>query len=159
MSYPCLQGYPEYSRYSMCRCWKDTMGMETTLSVGIQFCLMKICPMRRNLLLFEIEKFASWDQGRLYPSRFSGRLVQLKSPLRRRRLICKKDTHTCLQIQVLLFALVFLLMIVRGWTMGKLVSIVTTCLVVLSSRFYFRKKNCLGRIPRRTVEGVSFQNT
>ena len=53
----------------------------------------------------------------------------------------------------------FLLMIIRGRTMGKLVSIVTTCLVVLSSRFYFWK-NCLGRrIPRRTVEGVSFQNT
>ena len=33
------------------------------------------------------------------------------------------------------FALVFLLTIVRGRTMGKLVSIVTTCLVVLSSRF------------------------
>ena len=29
----------------------------------------------------------------------------------------------------------FLLMIVRGRTMGKFVSIVTTCLVVLSSRF------------------------
>ena len=29
------------------------------------------------------------------------------------------------------------LLIVRGRTMGKLVSIVTTCLVVLSSRFYF----------------------
>ena len=41
--------------------------------------------------------------------------------------ICEKDTHTCLQIQVLLFALVFLLVIVRGRTMGKLVSIVTTC--------------------------------
>ena len=34
----------------------------------------------------------------------------------------------------------FLLTIVRGRTMGKLVSIVTTCLVVLSSRFYFWKK-------------------
>ena len=45
--------------------------------------------------------------------------------------------HTCLQIQVLLLALVFLLVIVRGRTMGKLVSIVTTCLVVLSSGVYF----------------------
>ena len=35
------------------------------------------------------------------------------------------------------FPLIFLLVIVRGRTMGKLVSIVTTCLVVLSSRFYF----------------------
>ena len=42
--------------------------------------------------------------------------------------------HTCLHIQVLLFALVFPLMIVWGRTMVKLVSIVTTCLVVLSSR-------------------------
>ena len=33
----------------------------------------------------------------------------------------------------------FLLMIVRGRTMGKLVSIVTTCLVVLSNRCYFWK--------------------
>ena len=56
-----------------------------------------------------------------------GRIDQLKSPLGRRRQICKKDTHTCLQIQVLLFVLVFLLVIVRGRTMGKLVSIVTTC--------------------------------
>ena len=31
----------------------------------------------------------------------------------------------------------FLLMIVRGRTMGKLVSIVTTCLVILSGIFYF----------------------
>ena len=31
----------------------------------------------------------------------------------------------------------FLLMIVQGRTMGKLVSIVTTCLVILNSRFYF----------------------
>ena len=54
-----------------------------------------------------------------------------------RRLICKKDTHICLQIQVLLFALVSFLVIVRGRTIGKLVSIVTTYLVVLSSRFYF----------------------
>ena len=54
----------------------------------------------------------------------------VKSPLRRRRLTCEKNTHTCLQIQVLLFTLVFLLVIVRGRTMGKLVSIVTTYLVV-----------------------------
>ena len=33
----------------------------------------------------------------------------------------------------------FFLTIVRGRTMGKLVSIVTTCLVVLSSKFYFWK--------------------
>ena len=51
--------------------------------------------------------------------------------------ICEKDTHICLQIQVLLFPLVFLLLIVRGRTMGKLVSIVTTCLVVLNSRLQF----------------------
>ena len=30
---------------------KDTMGMETTSSVGIQFCLMRTCLMRRSLLL------------------------------------------------------------------------------------------------------------
>ena len=30
----------------------DTMGMETTSFVGIQFCLMRICLMRRSLLLF-----------------------------------------------------------------------------------------------------------
>ena len=53
----------------------------------------------------------------------------------------------------------FLLTIVRGRTMGKLVSIVTTCLVVLSSRFYFWKNWLRRRNPRRTVEGVSFQNT
>ena len=39
---------------------------------------------------------------------------RLKSPLGRRWLICKKDTHICLQIRTLLFAFVFLLMIVRG---------------------------------------------
>ena len=44
---------------------------------------------------------------------------QSKTPLGRKRLICMKDIHTCLQIQVLLFALVFLLMIVQGRTMGK----------------------------------------
>ena len=31
---------------------KDIMGTETTLFVEIQFCLMKICLMRRSLLLF-----------------------------------------------------------------------------------------------------------
>ena len=67
---------------------------------------------------------------RLHPSKFNGRIDPLKKPLGRKRLICKKDTHTRVQIQVLLFALVFLLVIVRGRTMGKLVSIVTTCLVV-----------------------------
>ena len=35
------------------------------------------------------------------------------------------------------FRLVFLLVIIRGRTMGKLVSIVTTCLVVLGCRVYF----------------------
>ena len=44
-----------------------------------------------------------------------------------------EHTHICLQIQVLLFALVFLLVIIWGRTMSKLVSIVTTYLVVLSS--------------------------
>ena len=39
--------------------------------------------------------------------------------------------------------------------MGKFVSILTNYLVVLSSRFYFRK-NSLGRqIPRRTVMGTA----
>ena len=91
----------------------------------------------------------------MHPLRFNGRIGRLKSPLGRRRLICKKDTHICLQIQVLLFAFVFLLVIIWGRTMGKLVSIVMTCLVVLSSRFYFWK-NCLGRrIPRRTVMGTT----
>ena len=47
------------------------------------------------------------------------------------------DIHIFLQIRVLFLALVFLPVIVRGRTMGKLVSIVTTCLVVLSSRVYF----------------------
>ena len=65
----------------------------------------------------------------------------------------------------LLLALVFILVIVRGRTMGKLVSIVTTCLVVLSSRFYFWKNWLSRQAPRRTVMGttdrrrVSFQNT
>ena len=149
----------------MCLWWKDTMGMETTSFVGIRFFFMRICHMRSNLLPFSIEKSASWDQGRLHPSKFNGRIDQLKSPLGRRRLICEKDTHTCLKIQVLLYALVFLLVIVRGRTMGKLVSIVTTCLVVLSSRFYFWKNRQRRRTPRRTVmsttdrRGVSFQNT
>ena len=31
--------------------YEDTMGMETTLFVGIQFFLMRICLMRRSLLL------------------------------------------------------------------------------------------------------------
>ena len=53
----------------------------------------------------------------------------IEESLGRRRLICKKNTHTCLQIQVPLFALIFLLVIVRlrGRTMGKLIPIVTTC--------------------------------
>ena len=34
----------------------------------------------------------------LYLSRFSGKIGQLKSPLGRMRLICKKNTHPCLQI-------------------------------------------------------------
>ena len=39
--------------------------------------------------------------------------------------------------------------------MGKLVPIVTTYLIVLSSRFYFWK-NCLGRrIPRRIIMGTT----
>ena len=67
------------------------------------------------------------------------KIDQSEKPLGRKRLICEKDTHTCLQIQVLLFSLVSLLVIIRGRTMGKLVSIVMTCLVVLSSRFYFWK--------------------
>ena len=62
--------------------------------------------------------------------KISGRIGQLKSPLGRRRLICKKDIHIFLQIQVLFLALVFLVVIIRGRTMGKLLSIVTTCLVV-----------------------------
>ncbi|TMW80708.1 hypothetical protein EJD97_016368, partial [Solanum chilense] len=62
-----------------------------------------------------------------------------------KRLICKKDTQTCLQIQVLLFALVFLLVIVRGRTMGK---------TVLVDGSHDRPS-----WARRTVEGVSFQNT
>ena len=39
--------------------------------------------------------------------------------------------------------------------MGKLVSIVTTCLVVLSSRFYFWKNRLRRRNPRRTVMGTT----
>ena len=115
------------------------MVMETTSFVGIQFCLMRICLMRRSLLPFKIKKFASRDQGRLHPSKFNGRIDQLKNPLGRRRLICKKNTHTCLQIQVHLFILVYFFVIVRGRTMGKLVSIVTTCLVVWSNRVNFWK--------------------
>ena len=49
----------------------------------------------------------------------------------------------------------FLLVIVRGRTMGKLVSILTTCLVVLSSRFYFWKNRLTRRNPRRTVMGTT----
>ena len=63
----------------------------------------------------------------LYLSRFSGKIGQLKSPLGRMRLICKKNIHIFLQIQVLFLALAFLPVIVRGRMMGKLVSIVTTC--------------------------------
>ncbi|TMW80831.1 hypothetical protein EJD97_014628 [Solanum chilense] len=58
------------------------------------------------------------------------------------RMICKKDTHTCLQIQVLLFDLVFLLMIVRGRTM-----------------VWVDGSHDGTSWARRTVEGVSFQNT
>ena len=91
----------------------------------------------------------------MYPSKFNGRIDQLKSPPGRRRLICEKDTHSYLQIQVLLFVLSFLLVIIRGRTMGKLVSIVTTYLVVLSCRVY-SGNNCLDRqISRRTVMGTT----
>ena len=38
---------------------KKTIGMETTLFVGIQFFLMRICLMRRSLLLFLMERSAS----------------------------------------------------------------------------------------------------
>ena len=55
------------------------------------------------------------------------------------RLICKKDIHIFLQIQVLFLALAFLPVIVRGQTMGKFLSIVTTCLVGSSSRTIFDK--------------------
>ena len=68
---------------------------------------------------------------------WKNRLV--KSPLGRMRLICKKDIHIFLQIQVLFLALAFLPMIVRGRTMGKVVSIVTTYLVCSSSRIIFDK--------------------
>ena len=71
----------------------------------------------------EIRKLRSRE---MHPSKFNGRIDPLKKPLGRKRLICEKDTHTCLQIHVLLFALVFLLVIVQGRTMGKLVSMVTT---------------------------------
>ena len=91
----------------------------------------------------------------MHPSKFNRRIDPSKKPLGRKRLICEKDTHTCLQIQVLLLALFFLLVIVRGRTMGKLVSIVTTCLVVLSSRFYFWKNRLRRRNPRLTVMGTT----
>ena len=91
----------------------------------------------------------------MHPSKFNGRIPQSKKSLGRKRLICKKDIHVCLQIQVLLFALVFLLVIVQGRTMGKLVSIVTTCLVVLSSRFQFWKNWQKRWTPRRTVMGTT----
>ena len=54
----------------------------------------------------EVRKLRSRE---LHPSRFNGRIARLKNPLGRKRLIYKKDTHTCLQIQVQLFALVFFL--------------------------------------------------
>ena len=38
---------------------KNYHGMETTLFVGIQFFLMRICLMRRSLLLFLMERSAS----------------------------------------------------------------------------------------------------
>ena len=76
----------------------------------------------------------------MHPSKFNGRIDPLKKPLGRRRQICEKDTHTYLQIKVLLFSLVFLLVIVQGGTMGKLVSIVTTCLVVLEQQILFLEK-------------------
>ena len=91
----------------------------------------------------------------MHPSRCNGRIDRLKKPLGRRRRICEKNTHTCLQIQVLLFSLVFLLLIVRGRTMGKLVSIVTTCLVVLSNRLQFWKNWQKRRTPRRNVMGTT----
>ncbi|WP_218672337.1 hypothetical protein, partial [Paenibacillus sp. 32352] len=62
-----------------------------------------------------------------------------------------KDIHTFLQIQVLFLALVFLLVIIPGQTMNKLVSIVTTCLVVLSSRFQFWKNWQKRQTPRWNV--------
>ena len=51
--------------------------------------------------------------------------------------------------------LFFFLWSFRGRTMGKLVYIVTTCLVVLSSRFYFWKNWLRRRIPRRTFMGTT----
>ena len=108
----------------------------------------------------EIRKLRS---RRLHPSKFHGRIDPLKKPLGRRRRICEKNTHICLQIQVLLFAFVFLLVIVRGRTVGKLVSNVTTCFVVLSSKFYFWKNRLRRRTPdgpswaRRTVAGSRFK--
>ena len=91
----------------------------------------------------------------MHPSRCNGRIDPLKKPLGRRRRTCEKNTHICLQIQVLLFALVFLYLIVRGRTMGKLVSIVTTCFVILSCRFYFWKNWQKRRTPRRNVMGTT----
>ena len=89
------------------------------------------------------------------PSRYNGRIDRLKKPLGRRRRICEKNTHIFLQIQVLLFALVFLLLIVRGRTMGKLVSNVTTHLVVLSKRLRFWKNWQKRRTPRWNVMGTT----
>ena len=71
--------------------------------------------------------------------KISGRIGQLKSPLGRMRLICKKDIHISLKIQVLFLTLVFLPVIARGRTMDKLVFIVTTCLVSSSSKTIFDK--------------------
>ena len=65
--------------------------------------------------------------------------VQLKSPLGRMRLICKKDIHIFLHIQVIFLALAFLLVIVRAQTMGKLVSIIMNYLVSSSSKTIFDK--------------------
>ena len=89
----------------------------------------------------EIRKLKSRE---IASSMFNGRIDQLKSPRGRRRLICEKDTCTCLQIQVIIFDLVFLLVIVRGRTMGKLVSFSP---LFLSSIFYFRKNWLSRRIP------------
>ena len=91
----------------------------------------------------------------MHPSRCNGRIDPLKKPLGRRRRICEKNTHICLQILVLLFALVFLFLIVRGRTMGKLVSNVTTRLVVLSNRLQFWKNWQKRRTPRRNVMGTT----
>ena len=47
---PGLSGVHPVFHVSMLK--KNTMGMETTLFVGIQFFLMRICLIKRSLLLF-----------------------------------------------------------------------------------------------------------